>query len=290
VEYLLHIVVLASIYIVLAASLDLLAGHVGLLSLSQSALFGLGAYISALFSVHYGVSFPVGASAGIAATALVSLGVSVAFLRLRDDYFVLATFGFQMIVFTIFNNWVQVTHGPLGISGIPSPDIFGGTVNSHVGFAILAVGLAALAYALLMRIATGPFGRVLHAIREDEIFLATLGKNPLGFKIAAFAISGACSGLAGSLYAHYMNYIDPSSFTVTDSILILSMVIVGGAGSRWGPLVGALMLVLLPEALRFIGLPSAAAANLRLIIYGALLVLIVMLRPWGLVGRYGFGR
>jgi len=288
-EYLLHILILASIYTVLASSLDLLAGHAGQMSLSQAAFFGLGAYASALLAVS-GITFPISMGGAIIVVALVSLLVSLAFMRLQDDYFVLATFGFQMVVFTVLNNWIEITNGPLGVSGIPAPNIFGLVMSSHFGFAILTICLALVAYVILLRITRGQFGRVLHAIREDEIFLALLGKNPLRFKMTAFVVSGALAGAAGSLYAHYMSYIDPSSFTVMDSILILSMVIVGGAGSHWGPLVGAVLLVLLPEALRFIGLPSDVAANLRLILYGTLLVVIVMLRPQGLVGRYGFGR
>jgi branched-chain amino acid transport system permease protein len=131
---------------------------------------------------------------------------------------------------------------------------------------------------------------VLHAIREDEVFTRALGKNTLRYKVTAFAVSAALAASAGSLYAHYIIYIDPTSFTVMESILVISMVIIGGAGSPWGPLVGAVVLVTLPEALRFVGLPSSVAANLRQIFYGALLVIMMMFRPRGLVGRYGFGR
>ena len=131
---------------------------------------------------------------------------------------------------------------------------------------------------------------MLHAIREDEVFAKAHGKNTLYFKVTAFAVSAALAAMAGSLYAHYITYIDPTSFTVMESILIISMVIIGGAGSTWGPLVGAFVLVTLPEALRFIGLPSAVAANLRQIIYGSLLVIMMMFRPRGLVGKYGFSK
>ena len=289
-EYLLHIIVLAGIYTILAASLDLLTGHTGLLSLSQAAFFGLGAYTSALLAVRYGLSFPMGMVAGMAIAALVSLVVSVPSLRLHDDYFVLATFGFQMMLFSILNNWVEVTSGPLGISGISPPAIFGWVVQSRLGLAILAVALALLAHVILVRITSSPFGRVLRAIREDEIFLGALGKSALRFKVTAFAVSTAIAAATGSLYAHYMSYIDPTSFTIMESILVISMVIIGGAGSRWGPVVGAVVLVTLPEALRFVGLPSSVAANLRQIFYGVLLVGMMIVRPRGLVGRYGFGR
>lgn len=289
-DYLAHIAVLACIYCVLAVSLDLLAGHAGFLSIVQAGLFGIGAYASALLAVSYGMPFLVGLLAGMGAAAGISLVVSLPSLRLHGDYFVIATFGFQMILFSIFNNWMEVTRGPLGIPRIPQPVIFGWRVDSYWEFLVLTTAFAAFAYLVVWRITTSPFGRVLHAIREDEVFAKGLGKNTLYFKVTTFAVSAALAAMAGSLYAHYITYIDPTSFTVMESILIISMVIIGGAGSLWGPLVGAVVLVTLPEVLRFVGLPSAVAANLRQIIYGSLLVIMMMFRPRGLVGKYGFSK
>jgi branched-chain amino acid transport system permease protein len=163
-------------------------------------------------------------------------------------------------------------------------------VDSHLEFLVLSATMACFAYFVVYRLATSPFGRVLHAIREDELFARAQGKNTLWFKVTAFAVSAALAAMAGSFYAHYITFIDPTSFTVMESIFIISMVIIGGAGSLWGPLVGAFVLVTLPEALRFIGLPSAVAANLRQIIYGSLLVIVMMFRPRGLVGKYGFSK
>jgi branched-chain amino acid transport system permease protein len=289
-EYIYHIIVLVGIYTVLAVSLDLLAGHAGLVSMSQAAFYGLGAYSAALSAVRLKAPFVVSVLSGMLVATVVSLVISLPSLRLHHDYLVIATFAFQMIVFSIFNNWMDLTNGPLGISGIPQPLVFGWTVKSHLDFLILVAIFAAVAYLVVHQIVKSPFGRVLHAIREDEIFANASGKNTVHFKVLAFAVSTALAALAGSFYAHYITYIDPSSFTVTESILILSMVIIGGAGSLWGPLVGAVVLVTLPEALRFIGLPGSVAANLRQIFYGSLLVIMMMFRPRGLVGRYGFGR
>lgn len=289
-EYLLHILVFAGIYVILAASLDLLAGHTGLLSIAHAAFYGLGAYTSALLTVKAGAPFLLGITAGMVVAGLLSLLVSLPSLRLVDDYFVIATFAFQVILFSVFNNWNELTGGPTGIPGIPQPSVIGLQITSHGGF-LVAVGLcAALAYVVVWRLSTGPFGRVLHAIREDEVFAKSLGKNTVWSKVVVFAGSSALAALAGSLYAHYISYIDPTSFTVMESILIISMVIIGGAGSLWGPLIGAVVLVTLPELLRSVGLPSSVAANLRQIIYGGLLVVMMMLRPQGLVGRYAFGR
>lgn len=289
-EYLAHVLLLIAIYTILATSLDLLTGHAGLLSIAQAAFYGLGAYTSALLAVQFGAPFPVGILAGMVVASLVSFVVSLPSLRLHDDYFVIATFGFQMILSSVFNNSMELTRGPFGIPGIPRPVIFGWSITSHIEFLLLAAIVAGFAHLAVSRITTSPFGRVLRAIREDEVFVKSLGKNTLYFKVTAFAVSAALAASAGSFYAHYITYIDPTSFTVMESILVISMVVIGGAGSRWGPLIGAVVLVTLPEALRFLGLPDQVAANMRQIIYGLLLVVMMMVRPQGLVGKYRFGR
>jgi branched-chain amino acid transport system permease protein len=289
-EYLLHILVMMGIYTVLAISLDLIAGQTGLLSIAQAAFYGLGAYTSGLLAVSFGVPFFWGTIAAMALAGVISLVVSLPSLRLRDEYFMIATFGFQMITVSIMNNWLSLTGGPLGIRNIPPPTIIGWTIHSQLGFAVLAVSLAAFTILVVSLLTNSPFGRVLRAIREDEVFAQSFGKNTLWFKAASFAISAALAASAGSLYAHYVSYIDPTSFTMMESILIIAMVLIGGAGSSLGPVIGAIILVGLPEALRFVGLPAAVAANLRQIFYGMLLVTLMWIRPRGLVGRYGLGR
>jgi branched-chain amino acid transport system permease protein len=289
-DYLLHIMVLACLYVVLTVSLDLLVGRTGLLSLAHGGFYGLGAYTSGLLATKLGISFAGGMLAGMVLASVLSIFVSVPSLRLHGDYFVILTFAFQVLLFNVLNDWVGLTQGPLGVAGIPGPTILGWAVRSHFGFLLLAGGVAVVAYLTVWRMGNSPFGRMLYAIREDEAFASALGKNPLRFKVVAFSVSAALAASAGSLYAYHMTYIDPSSFTVMESILVLSMVIIGGAGSPWGSVVGAVVLVTLPEALRFIGLPSSLAANTRQIIYGGLLVIMMMFRPRGLVGRYGFGR
>lgn len=289
-EYLCHILVVFAIYAALASSLDLLAGHAGLLSIAHAAFYGLGAYTSAIATVHFGAPFVTGVLAGMIVAAAFSFIVSTPSLRLSGDYFVIATFAFQAILFSTLNNWTELTRGPVGISGIPRPIILGWHVESQLDFLILAAGFGAFAPTVVHLLTSAPFGRVLRAIREDDVCARALGKNTLYSKVTAFAVSAALAASAGSLYAHYVTYIDPTSFTVMESILIISMVIIGGAGSFLGPLVGAFVLVTLPEALRFVGLPSAAAANLRQIIYGTLLVVMMMFRPRGLTGKYSFAK
>ncbi len=289
-DYILHILILAAIYTVLAVSLDLLAGQTGLLSLAHAALCGLGAYTSALLAVRCGSGFLLGVVAGMGLAIAVSFIVSTPSLRLHGDYFVIATFGFQMILFSIFNNWVELTRGPLGIPSIPQPIIFGWHVDTKPEFLAVSVLFACFAYFVFYRISSAPYGRVLHVIREDEVFAGTAGKNTVRAKVMVFAVSAALAASAGSLYAHYLTYIDPTSFTAMESILVVSMVIIGGAGSKWGPVLGAVVLVTLPEVLRFVGMPSAIAANMRQIIYGLALVACMLWRPQGLIGEYAFGR
>ena len=287
-DYLFHIVILSGIYTVLSVSLSLIVGHIGILSVAHAGFYGIGAYSSALLTINLGCPFWLGVLLGTVIAVLVSLMVSIPSLRLHGDYFVIATFGFQIIIFSIFNNWLDLTRGPLGIFGIPQPSILSWKVNSDIDFLILTVIWTACISGIIYRLVTSPYGRVLRAIREDEVFAQAMGKNTLWFKVSAFAISAAVASSAGSLYAHYISYIDPSSFTVMESILIISMVIIGGADSFWGPIIGAIILVTLPELLRFIGLQSAIAANLRQILYGLVLVIMMIVKPSGLLGRYRF--
>jgi len=289
-DYLLHVLVLVAVHAVLSESLDLLAGRTGLVSVAHASFYGLGAYSSALLAVHTGVPWYVGVLAGAILAILASFAVALTATQVHEDYFVIGTLAFQMMVFALFNNLIGLTGGPLGISAIPRPAIFGYPVRTTMGFALLATVFAALAHVVVDRIATSPFGRVLLAIREDEILAMSLGKDTFRAKATVFAVSSALAAAAGSLYAYYATYIDPNNFDVGESILVISMVIVGGAGSRWGPVAGAVTLVGLPEALRFLALPNDVAASTRQILYATLLLVAMLVRPRGLLGAYGFGR
>jgi len=282
--------VLICLYAALASSLDLVLGHTGLLSVAQAAFFGIGAYSSALVTVRLGASFVTGVSVGGAVAAATAALIGVVAGRLREDYFAIATLGFQFILFGVFNDWTGLTRGPLGIPGIPRPSVLGLTARSELDFAILAVAFAVTVLVVIGRITGGPFGRVLHAIREDEVFAQSLGKNTVRSKLLAFAISAVIAAIAGSLYAHYITFVDPSSFGVEQSILVVSMVVIGGAGSVFGPPLGACALVLLPEVLRFAGFPESVAAHVRQATYGTLLVVAMIVRPKGLVGTYALSR
>lgn len=287
-DYLLHVAILIAIYSILSVSLNLISGYAGLLSVSHAALFGVGAYTASLIALQFHADFAFGLVCAAAGAGLVSLVIAAPSLRIHDDYFVLATFAFQIIAFSVMNNWVSLTGGPMGLPGIPQPTIFGLTISSHGAFLTLVGVFAVLAVLLVRRLVRAPFGRVLKAIREDEVFAQSLGKNVTRYKLQVFVIGGALAAVAGTLYAHYITFIDPTSFTVQESIFMLAIVIIGGSGSIAGSVVGAAVLVALPEALRFLGLPSSIAANVRQILYGALLVVCMMFRPQGILGEFAF--
>jgi branched-chain amino acid transport system permease protein len=289
-EYLLHILILICIYIILAVSLNLLVGYTGILSIAHAAFYGVGAYVAALMALRLETPFLLNLVLALIAAGAFGAIVGIPSLRLRDDYFIIATFAFQIIIFSILNNLVSFTGGPLGLPGIPQLEIFGLTISTHIEFLILACVLAALVYRTASRIVKSPFGRLLKAIREDEVFTQAAGRNVASAKVKVFIISASLASIAGVIYATYITYIDPTSFTLMESIFIISIVIIGGAANLKGSILGAAFLVALPELLRFIGLPSSVAANVRQILYGAMLVIMMMWRPQGFLGEYAFGK
>lgn len=287
-EYILHILIISSIYIILTLSLNLIVGYTGMPALGHAAFFAVGAYTSSLLALDLSLSPWIGLVIGAFVAAI--LGVIIIFpsLRLKGDYFALATFGFAFIIYSIAKNWVSVTRGPMGLPGIPRFDIFGLSLDSSFSYLILVAVLVLITIFITSRIVNSPFGRVLKSIREDEIAAEALGKDAAKHKLLVFVIGAFFAGIAGSLYAHYITYIDPSSFTIMESILILLMVIFGGMGSISGSIIGATTLVVFPELLRFLGMPSSIAAPTRQMIYGLLLIVLMIKRPQGLIGRYRF--
>jgi branched-chain amino acid transport system permease protein len=289
-EYLLHIGILAGIYVILSISLNLISGYTGLLSLGHAAFYGIGAYTVALMALRFQTPFWLNMVIACCIGGIFGAVVALPSLRVKDDYFVVATLAFQLVASSVIINWVSLTGGPMGLPGIPLPTFCGWQINSHIDFFILIFLLCIMLVSFSIKLTRSPFGRVLKAIREDEIFTQALGKNIAFYKVAIFIIGAGMAAMAGVIYAYYISFIDPTSFTLMDSIFILSIVIIGGAGNIWGSILGAVFLVVLPEALRFMGMPSAIAANMRQIIYGALLVLCMFYRPQGFMGKYTFSK
>lgn len=284
--YLLHIVIMLNIYIMLVLSANLPIGMARLLTMCQAAFYGIGAYISAFFLMQFDLPFIVLACLVMGLTGLFSWVVSFASVKLKNDYFILATLGFQMIVYTVLYNWTDVTRGPYGIPGIPGIRLFGlwelSGVWSYAAITLVCVFAVIWVFA---RIKNSPYGRLLKAMRSDEQTVQALGRNTGVARSWAFFLSAAISGFAGLFYASYVSYIDPTSFTLDESIFIISALFIGGTGNIKGPVLGALFVVLLPEILRFVGMPDAIAANMRQIIYGLSLILVMYFRPQGLLGE-----
>jgi len=285
-EYLIHLAILISIYAILGLSLNLVVGYTGLLSVTQAAFYGMGAYTTAILLTSFGWNFFLSVIAGMAITGVLSLAIGFVLSRFKDDYYALGSFGFNIIIYSIFLNWQDLTRGPLGIPGISRPSLFGFTFTENWSFLILSIVMLALVYGVCHWITHSSFGRVLKAIREDEEAIGVFGYRTLWYKLAVFVAGAMLAAVAGSLFASYITFIDPSSFALMESIFILAIIILGGLASNKGAVIGAVCLILLPEILRFVGFPDDVAAQMRQVVYGALLILLMIFRPQGLVGEY----
>lgn len=274
-DYLLHLAILICIYTILAQSLSLVAGYSGQISLAHAGFYGIGAYTTALLSVNYGLAVLLTIPIAMLLSGIIAFVVSKVAVKTVDDYYIIITLGIQVVIFSVLNNWQDVTRGPLGVPGIPPFDIFGFQIDSKIGYLFVTIFFTAVIWFVLYRLMSSPFGRVLRALSEDEVYTKSLGKNVGQYKAVSFVISGMLASIAGILYAHYISYIDPTSFTVDESIFILSIVIIGGMRNLKGVFFAAAFLILLPEALRFVGMPSSIAANMRQIIYGLALILVI---------------
>lgn len=271
-DYIYHIITFIAFYAILASSLNLFSGYTGLLSLTHAGFYGIGAYTSALLSMHYGLSPFVNIPMAMVASGVTAFCISFIALRTYEDYFVVVTLGIQIILFSLMNNLVGLTNGPPGIVGIVSFPY----LENNLTFMLFSVGVMMLIYYLLYNFSNAHYALNLKGIKEDEIYMQSLGKDVKKMKIQVFVISASLASVAGVLYAHYISYIDPTSFTIDESIFILSIVIIGGLGNLNGTLLAATFMVLLPEILRFIGLPDSIAANMRQIIYGLILIGVII--------------
>lgn len=285
-DYFIHIAILVGIYSILALSLNLVVGFTGLLSVTQAAFYGIGAYTTAILLTTFGMNFFLAMLLGVLLTGVVGLSIGYVLSRFNGDFFALVSFGFNIIVFSIFLNWQSLTRGPLGIPGIPKPSLFGFDFGENFVYLILVILFAGLTYFISEFITNSSFGRVLKAIREDEKAIQVFGYNTLFFKLTIFVIGAMIASIAGSLFASYITYVDPSSFNLSESIFILAIIILGGLANNKGAVLGAFCLIILPEALRFVGFPSDIAAQMRQVTYGLILVLLMLYRPQGLMGEY----
>lgn len=286
-DYLIHLLILLSIYAILGISLNLLLGYTGLMSLTHSSFFGIGAYVTALLLIHTKTDFFLSVLLGVIVVIPISLFMGMILNQFSDkNNYMLISLGLNVIIFGLFNNLDSLTNGALGLSGISRPHLFGIDFSSNFYFLLLVLVFLSLTYLLSHYIVRTSFGRILKAIRDDEIITKSFGFNTKHFKLAIFVIAAVMAAVAGSLYASYFSYIDPSTFGTTTSIMIFSIVVIGGLASLAGTLIGTLFFVLFPELLRFVGFPSEVASQLHQVVFGLIIILLMMFRPQGLMGKY----
>ncbi|MGE5703998.1 MAG: branched-chain amino acid ABC transporter permease [Clostridia bacterium] len=277
-SYVIRIVVISSIFSILALSLGMLVGQIRLVSAGHAAFFGIGAYTSALLTTRAELPYVVGVVAAIGLTALVGFLFSIPVLKLKGHYLSVGTLAFGIVVQVIMLNWETVTNGPNGVPGIPFPSLFGFELDTDVRMYYFVLILLALVLWGLARLYKSPIGRAFNYIRDDEVAASTIGVRVMRYKVLGFTLSTGLAGLAGSLFAHYMAYINYDTFSPMESFMILAMVVVGGMSSLIGPVVGAFIFSSVPELLRDL-------ADYRMLLYGVILVVILLFRPQGIIGK-----
>jgi branched-chain amino acid transport system permease protein len=289
-----------AIWAILSVSLNLVVGFTGLLSVGHIGFFGIGAYAMAILTSDapyeqlrteaiptLGWPFFAALPVSVALAGLVAVVVGVVFNRFRDDIYVLVSFGFAIIAFNVFLNWRGLTRGAFGIHEIARPEIGGWVFDGELEFLALVLAFLALVVLVSWVLVTSSFGRVLTAIREDEQAIGVFGYQVTHYKLAVWVISAMMAGLAGGIFASWTTFIDPNSFILLESILLVSIVILGGLATIWGSLLGAMAFVLLEEGMRFLPfLPTEFIGQARQAVLGILLVALMLFRPQGLAGRY----
>lgn len=285
-EYVLHLAILVTIWSILAMSLNYVAGYTGILSLSHATFYGIGAYATAILTTQYGFTFVPSVLVGIVLTAIIAYIASFPILKLKEDALVLVSFGFAIIMFNVMLNWQGLTKGALGIKGILAPTIFGVSFFAKPMFLALVLLAAIATYFFFKRITSTPYGIIMKGIRENQTVAGVNGHNVLRYQRSVFAVGAMFAALAGSFTATFLAFIEPKLFELMPSVTMLIMVIVGGMASLRGSILGAALIMLLPEVLRFLGLPPSILAEVQQILYGVILILVLYFRPQGILGEY----
>ncbi len=276
--YHLHVLIMAGIFSILAQSLNLLLGYTGLLSLGHAAFFGIGAYASALLTLRGDWPFAGGFVAAVGLAAASGYVIGRLALRLRGAYFVLVTLSFAGVISLVSVNWMELTNGPLGLPGVPAAELLGFTFRTKRAAYYLVLAVAALSYLTCHRLVRSRIGRAFVALRENEALAASVGVDGTRYLVLATVISAGMAGAAGSLYAHYTRFVSPEVFLFSYTVTMVIMVVAGGKGTLAGPIVGAVMFTVLPEALR-----EATPWQWQMLAYGVLLILTLFFLPKGIV-------
>ncbi|MDY6850829.1 MAG: branched-chain amino acid ABC transporter permease [Thermodesulfobacteriota bacterium] len=279
-SYYLDIMVFVGLIGMITMGLSLLMGYAGQISLGHAAFYGLGAYTSGIMTVKLGLNPWLALLAGAALSAAVAVVVGAPSLKLRGHYLAMATLGFGQIIFIIFNEWISLTEGPDGFGGIPRLSAFGFTFDTSLSYFYLVWTVAILMLIFILNVIHSRNGRALMSIHGSEVAAMAMGVNAAKLKIQVFVISAVMASVAGSLYAHYVRFINPPVFDLFFSIKLLMMVVIGGMTNVWGALLGAVLITFLPEWLIFL-------EDFDVLAYGLILVLIVMFLRKGLVSLPG---
>ena len=279
--YHVHVAIMTGIFAVLSMSLNLLLGYTGQLSLGHAAFFGIGAYTSALLTLKLEWPFwpALAAAVGLAGGAGFFIGRLA--LKLRGAYFVLVTISFAGVISLVSLNWIELTNGPLGLPGVPAPELGPWSLRTKTAYYYLVLAAVALSYLVCRRLVRSRIGRALVALRENEALAESVGVDVTHYLVLATVVSAAMAGLGGSLYAHYTRFVSPEVFLFTYTVTMVIMVVAGGKGTLAGPLVGAALFTVLPEALR-----AATSWQWQMLAYGVLLVALVFFLPRGIVPRF----
>lgn len=274
-DYIIHLLILICIYLILAQGFNVPFGIGRLFNLAHVAVYAVGAYVTALFSTELGIGFWSCVYSSMAIAGLFSLLIGAISLKLEDDYFAIGTIAFSSVVTALLINWKSLTRGVLGIPGIPRPEIYQVDFYDNTNFLYLVSIAMLITQVVIYILIKNPYGRTLRAQAEFQYAANALGKNAVKAKLFSFVIASCAAGLAGSFYAYYINYIDPTSFSLTEMIFVLTIVVVGKPGSFWGVIASTIFLVLLPEPLRFIDIPPSILGPMRQMIYACILFGVV---------------
>ncbi len=291
--YLRNVAIQCLIYSLLSLALNLIMGYTGIVVLGMAAFYGIGAYALALLTTKLGISFLPAVALAVVITFCFGVLLALPTLRIQGNYLAIVTLGFCEIIRIVELNWVSLTNGPFGIKQIPAPDIFG--IKSIFGLKLskpegkyyVVLILLVITVVILHNVLNSRSGRAWKSIKGDPIAARAMGINVFRYKVFAFAICAAIAGLAGAYYAAYTGYVDSTTFNYNQSILILSMTIMGGLGSIPGSIIGAIFFVILPEVLRWLGTFCGEwIVEWRQIIYGLILVIMIMFKSDGILGGF----
>lgn len=279
-DYLGTLTILTAIYVILSSSYNLVIGYGGLATVAHPIFFAIGAYATALLAIHTAIPAPVNVLIGALAAAVASVLLAASALRVSGDYLLIASLGFQLGLLQLIKN-LDFTGGPGGLGSIPG--VIQGNLRTPA-WLIITLVLAILSVLIIRAIVRGPYGRAITAMRDEELAFTALGRNAMSLKLVVFAIGCGIAGIAGGIYAYYFQYLSPDQFDVLASAAILTMVVLGGMGTTWGPVVGAILLLAIPQAITFLQLPPSIMAPTQGIIFTFLVLLFLFLRPAGIVG------